>query len=90
MIRFDKSSKEFVSLSWMVHNVENLKGDGRTIGGVIKVEQAGDLTICIYTDSHRMAILRYHENCPLEEGFYKIIKQTKMELFLEKYKGAIL
>jgi len=83
MVRFDKSHAEFISLSWIVHNVQNIENE--RYGGIIKVEQIGDLTICIYTDSKRMAMLRYHENCPLEIGYYKIVKKSKTDLFLEKF-----
>jgi hypothetical protein len=84
VLHFDKTHYEFSSLAWLCFNAGDCEKDRENLYRIIKVEDVDGIIHCVFTDSHRMAIVRYKENCPLELGYYKIIKKSKSELILEK------
>jgi hypothetical protein len=82
-LHFNKMHPEFSSLAWLCHNV-GASPCRVNIDGIIKVEDVDGVIHCISTDMHRMPIVRYKEKCPLEIGYYKIIKKSKSDLILEQ------
>jgi len=78
----NKIHSEFSAMAWLCFNVG--KCDRESLNGIIKVEDVDGIIHCVSTDSHRMPIVRYKENCPLEIGYYKVVKKSKSDLILEK------
>jgi len=78
----NKIHSEFSALAWLCFNVGEC--DRKSLNGIIKVEDVDGIIYCVSTDSNRMAVVRYKENCPLEIGYYKIAKKSKSDLILEK------
>jgi hypothetical protein len=84
VLHFTKTHPEFQSLAWLCFNVGDCGKERTNLYRIIKVEDVDGIIHCVFTDSYRMAIVRYKENCPLELGYYKIAKKSKSELLLEK------
>jgi len=78
----NKIHPEFSAMAWLCFNVG--KCDRESLNGIIKVEDVDGIIHCVSTDSHRMPIVRFKEDCPLEIGYYKIVKKSKSDLILEK------
>jgi hypothetical protein len=81
-LHFTKVHIEFDSLGWLAMNVGKCDREG--INGIIKVENIDGVLHLVHTDRYRMAILKYERDCPLEEGYYKIVKKSYTELLLNK------
>jgi hypothetical protein len=85
---FDKNHIEFPRLCWLAHSVA-LRGNP-SYDGIISVEDlGGGVTGIITTDSWRLAILKYREDCPLEKGYWKIKQKSKTSLVLENFENEL-
>jgi hypothetical protein len=81
-LHFTKVHPEFAALAWIAGNFGI--SDREYTNRIIKVEEVDGIVHLIGTDLYRMPIVRYRENCPLEIGYYKIVKNSKTDLLLEK------
>jgi len=88
MIKIEKGILEFDSLQWLCGNVSKKSIGNENLNEIVKCEVVNGVTTLICTDTVRMAMLRYEQDCPLEEGLWKVSKSAKEIVFNEiKFDG---